>query len=71
MERSTFKKNNNKMNATSSVGNSAFVTKNSSPIKLNVRGSEANDNKNNLKSYKFYYQIGFGGFGRVWKVYNK
>ena len=38
IERSTFKKTN-KMNATSSVGNSAFVTKSSSPIKFNVRSS--------------------------------
>jgi len=21
-----------------------------------------------LKEFKFFYQIGFGGFGRVWKV---
>jgi len=21
-----------------------------------------------IKNYKFYYQIGFGAFGRVWKV---
>jgi hypothetical protein len=69
MERSTFKKN--KMNSTSSVSNSAFVTKSSSPLKFNVRGSELIEEKNRLKSYKFYYQIGFGGFGRVWKVYNK
>jgi serine/threonine protein kinase len=24
-----------------------------------------------LRQYKFYYQIGFGGFGRVWKVYSR
>lgn len=26
---------------------------------------------NNIKNYKFYYQIGFGAFGRVWKVADK
>ena len=52
VERSTFKKN--KMNATASIGNSAFVTKSSSPIKFNVRASDAFEEKNRLKNYKFY-----------------
>jgi hypothetical protein len=71
LERSTFKKNN-KMNSTASVGASILVSKTSSPLKFSVRQSQAKHViKDKLKFYKFYYQIGFGGFGRVWKVYNK
>lgn len=72
LERSTFKKNH-KMNSTASVGSSVLVSKTSSPLKFSVRQSQAKTVvvKDKLKYYKFYYQIGFGGFGRVWKVYNK
>lgn len=60
------------MNSTISVGNSMLITKNSSPVKFSLRTSQLfSEEKNKLKSYKFYYQIGFGGFGRVWKVCNK
>lgn len=52
-----------------------LVSKNNSPlrsIKFSKRNSQIfSEEKNRLKSYKFYYQIGFGGFGRVWKVNNK
>lgn len=53
-----------------------LITKNNSPLKFSLRNSELflqekDSAKNQLKSYKFYYQIGFGGFGRVWKVASK
>lgn len=49
-----------------------LITKNNSPIKFSLRNSQVLfEEKNKLKSYKFYYQIGFGGFGRVWKVCHK
>ena len=64
------------MNSTISMGNSRLISKNNSPLKFSVRNSqlflqEREAAKNHLKSYKFYYQIGFGGFGRVWKVASK
>lgn len=62
------------MNSTVSIGNSVLVSKTSSPLKFSVRHSQpkhVEKEKDKLKLYKFYYQIGFGGFGRVWKVYNK
>lgn len=60
------------MNSTISMGNSMLITKNHSPIKFSLRNSQVFfEEKNKLKTYKFYYQIGFGGFGRVWKVCNK
>jgi hypothetical protein len=55
-----------------SSSNSLLVTKNNSPVKFGLRNSQTLlEEKNKLKLYKFYYQIGFGGFGRVWKVCNK
>ena len=54
-----------------SINNSVLVTKNSSPLKLDFKKSQMVLEKNKLKMFKFYYQIGFGGFGRVWKVCNK
>ena len=60
------------MNSTISVGASMFLTKNNSPLKFSIRNSQVFLNeKDKLKNYKFYYQIGFGGFGRVWKVCSK
>lgn len=60
------------MNATNSMGNSILVSKTNSPLKFSMRTSQPKYvEKDRLKFYKFYYQIGFGGFGRVWKVYNK
>lgn len=60
------------MNSTVSMGNSMLISKNSSPLKFSLRNSQLFiEEKNKLKEYKFYYQIGFGGFGRVWKVCNK
>ncbi len=63
------------MNSTISMGNSRLISKNSSPLKVSLRNSQLflqdSTGKNQLKSYKFYYQIGFGGFGRVWKVASK
>jgi hypothetical protein len=70
VERSTEKKS--KMNSTVSIGNSILMTKNHSPVKFSLRNSQVLlEEKNKLKSFKFYYQIGFGGFGRVWKVSNR
>lgn len=44
-------------------------TKNSSPIKHSLMNSQLKIIKTNpIKNYKFYYQIGFGAFGKVWKV---
>jgi hypothetical protein len=64
-----------KQNFHISAGNSLLVSKTNSPmrsIKFSKRNSQIfSEEKNKLKSYKFYYQIGFGGFGRVWKVNNK
>lgn len=61
-----------KINFNISAGNSVFASKNNSPmksIKFSKRNSQLfSEEKGKLKSYKFYYQIGFGGFGRVWKV---
>ena len=31
----------------------------------------ANNVDNQISKFKFIYQIGFGGFGKVWKVMNK
>lgn len=71
LERSTFKKNN-KMNSTISVGTSILGSKTNSPLKFSVRNSQPKQvHRDKLKLYKFYYQIGFGGFGRVWKVYSR
>ena len=73
LERSTFKKN--KMTSTVSMVNSVTASKTNSPLKFSMRNSQPKypqkEKEERLKLYKFYYQIGFGGFGRVWKVYNK
>ncbi len=54
------------------MGNSTLISKNHSPVKFSLRNSQVVlvgvEEPNKLKGYKFYYQIGFGGFGRVWKV---
>ena len=51
---------------------SVLVSRTSSPIKFSMRNSQPKYvEKEKLKLFKFYYQIGFGGFGRVWKVYNR
>jgi hypothetical protein len=64
-----------KQNFHISAGNSLLASKSNSPLrsmKFSKRNSQIfSEEKNKLKSYKFYYQIGFGGFGRVWKVSNK
>ncbi len=60
------------MNSTASISNSILMSKTNSPLKFSVRNSQPKYvQRDKLKFYKFYYQIGFGGFGRVWKVYNK
>ena len=73
LQRSTFKKN--KMTSTVSMVNSVTASKTNSPLKFSMRNSQPkypqHQKEQKLKLYKFYYQIGFGGFGRVWKVYNK
>ena len=50
-------------------------TKSNSPLKFSMRNSQpkhsAKEKEEKLALYKFYYQIGFGGFGRVWKVFNR
>lgn len=57
------------MNSTVSMGNSMLMSKNQSPVKFSLRNSQVVlEERSKLKAYKFYYQIGFGGFGRVWKV---
>jgi hypothetical protein len=67
VERSTEKKA--KMSSTLSMGNSMLMSKNHSPVKFSLRNSQVVlEERSKLKAYKFYYQIGFGGFGRVWKV---
>lgn len=57
------------------MGNSVLISKNNSPVKFSLRNSQivlaGVEEPNKLKAYKFYYQIGFGGFGRVWKVCQK
>lgn len=55
------------------MATSILGSKTNSPLKFSVRNSQPKNvpPKDKLKYYKFYYQIGFGGFGRVWKVYNK
>jgi hypothetical protein len=70
LERSTFKKP--KMNSTMSVTSSILATRSNSPVKFGLQNKQSSFvEKNKLRQFKFYYQIGFGGFGRVWKVYNK
>ena len=60
------------MNSTATVGNSLLPSRTNSPHKFSRRTSQPKvPQKEKLKIFKFYYQIGFGGFGRVWKVYNK
>ena len=61
------------MNSSVTIGNSVLVTKNNSPNKFSLKQSQImhEEEGNKLKNYKFYYQIGFGGFGRVWKITNK
>jgi hypothetical protein len=60
------------MNSTVSIGNSIVASKTNSPLKFSMRNSQPKQQpKDKLKIFKFYYQIGFGGFGRVWKVYSK
>lgn len=58
-----------------SVGSSMLVSTSTSPLKSIMfpqKTSEiSSEKKDVLKRYKFFYQIGFGGFGRVWKVSHK
>lgn len=49
--------------------NSINVTRTNSPNKHSLASSQLHLPAPVLiKNYKFYYQIGFGAFGRVWKV---
>lgn len=49
--------------------NSTNATRTNSPIKGSLANSQLLVPAPALiKNYKFYYQIGFGAFGRVWKV---
>lgn len=49
--------------------NNLFSTTNCTPMRKSYRDDcLKNEGKNMRKNYKFIYQIGFGGFGRVWKV---
>lgn len=53
----------------STAKNSVNATRANSPRKGLPAGSEVQLPAPALiKNYKFYYQIGFGAFGRVWKV---
>lgn len=42
-----------------------FMTCNVTPRGISIK---KNDTINPRSRYKFIYQIGFGGFGKVWKV---
>jgi hypothetical protein len=44
------------------------ATKTNSPFKGSLGCSTILEPLTPAKSFKFYYQIGFGAFGRVWKV---
>ena len=51
--------------------NSINGTKTNSPTKHSLASSQLHLHLPApvlIKNYKFYYQIGFGAFGRVWKV---
>lgn len=70
LERFTYKKP--KLNGSISMTNSILASRNNSPTKFVMHISHTSLlEKNKLRLFKFYYQIGFGGFGRVWKVYNR
>lgn len=43
------------------------ATKHSSPMRTSLASSQLLPH-GSPRDYKFYYQIGFGAFGRVWKV---
>lgn len=45
-----------------------FMTCNVTPRGISIK---KNDTINPRSRYKFIYQIGFGGFGKVWKVEEK
>jgi hypothetical protein len=70
-----FSEKKHKMGSIASMGSSVLISKNNSPVKFSLRNSQVIlagvEEPNKLKDYKFYYQIGFGGFGRVWKVCQK
>lgn len=44
------------------------VTKSNSPARVEV---EAKAGLQNISNYKFYYQIGLGAFGKVWRVIDR
>lgn len=46
--------------------NSMFMTCNNTPRKMLKKTI-----KNTRDRFKFIYQIGFGGFGKVWKIEDK
>jgi hypothetical protein len=54
--------------ACNTAKNSTNATRTNSPIKHSLANSHLLPAPTLIKNYKFFYQIGFGAFGRVWKV---
>lgn len=54
-----------------SAKQSCTVTRNNSPTRMSVMETARKQARNTVSGYKFYYQIGFGAFGKVWKVSDK
>ena len=52
-------------NSNLTATNSKYMTCNVTPRGISMK---KNGNTNPRTLYKFLYQIGFGGFGKVWKV---
>jgi len=65
-------KDKSKIPTSATTKHSLNATKHNSPFKSSLTNSQLQIyTPNSPKNYKFYYQIGFGAFGRVWKVSDK
>ena len=52
--------------------NNKFATSNATPTRKTIKEEIKKKGSKNIKrNFKFIYQIGFGGFGRVWKVQDR
>ena len=55
-----------------SMKNSINISKKSTPFRNSIAFSRLDKiDSNPNDNYKFFYQIGFGAFGNVWKVCDK